>query len=1133
MKETVSTVFDDLEIGITIHDPETGAIVGVNSRLEALYGYPEAELQTMTVGDYSATDRGYTSERARELIRAAADGEPQSFEWLIERVDGEQVWTSVRLALTALDGESYVVAEIRDITERKQREQELQITNQAIEQAPVGVTMTDPTQPDNPLVYANEAFTDLIGYSLSTVDGWNHRELQGPETSEAATEQFRAAIDNEESARVEIRNYRKDGTMFWNNVSIAPLRDESGAVTNWVGFQEDITDRKQREQNLAELHTATQELMQATTSQEVAEIACQTAEDVLGFSATAVNFYDETDGGLVPVAVSETTTELIGSPPVLDSGLAWEAYQAGEPRIECDLTEAEAAYNPDTELRSELFVPFGTYGVLIIASTAVDAFDETDLSMAKILAANIESTLDRTEQQQQYKQLTDRISDAYYALDTDWTVTYWNDTIADRLGITAEEINGENLWETFPELDGTVFESTLREAMETQTPQSCEFYYEPADYWVDVDVYPDAEGLAVISTEITDEKSHQQQLEAEQAFIEQSLETLNDPFYMLDTSGSLKRWNRAFAETVGYAASELDGSHALRFFPETDHERVSNAVEQAIETGSSVVEADLLTSDGEAIPHEFNGTRFTDVDGTLRGVIGIGRDVSERRERLETLTKQEQAFRQLHQTASKSVSFEEKIADLLEFGREYMGVEQGFFTRFEDGTQRVVVGVGPNEQLQDGAEAPFSESYCRHTISPDTESPLTVLDASEEGWAGDPAYERFGLACYAGSKITVDGEAVGTICFADRDPVENEFTEIQKTFVELLTEWASYELERADRERKYRRLTERISDAYYAVDNEFNLTYWNDEATSRLDAPAEDVIGKSIWECFPDFEGTVVEEKFHEAMESQEPTACEYYYEPADYWTQLQVYPDEDGLAVISKDITDRKEHEAQLERSNERLQEFAYILSHDLQEPLRMVSSYIDLLETELDDQLDDETRQYMDFAVDGAERMRGMIDGLLQYSRVESRGEEFSETDVETVVDGILEDLQLKIIETNAEIAVEELPTLQADYDQLGQLFQNLLKNAIEHGGEETSIEIKAEKTASGYQFAVSDDGPGIPENEQDTIFGLFDKGGDSAGTGIGLAVCQRIVNRHNGEIWVESTEGEGTTFYFTIET
>jgi signal transduction histidine kinase len=189
-------------------------------------------------------------------------------------------------------------------------------------------------------------------------------------------------------------------------------------------------------------------------------------------------------------------------------------------------------------------------------------------------------------------------------------------------------------------------------------------------------------------------------------------------------------------------------------------------------------------------------------------------------------------------------------------------------------------------------------------------------------------------------------------------------------------------------------------------------------------------------------------------------------------------------------------------------------------------------LLEIELEGDLDEETREYMEFAADGAERMRSMIDGLLQYSRVESSGSDFEETDVTEILEGVSRDLQLKLDSTNSDLNVEDLPTIKADSDQVSQLFQNLIKNAIEHGGEDTTIDVMGEETAEGYEFVVSDDGPGIPPEQQDRIFRLFDKGQSSDGTGIGLAICERIVNRHGGTIDVESTLGSGTTVHIAFE-
>ena len=264
-------------------------------------------------------------------------------------------------------------------------------------------------------------------------------------------------------------------------------------------------------------------------------------------------------------------------------------------------------------------------------------------------------------------------------------------------------------------------------------------------------------------------------------------------------------------------------------------------------------------------------------------------------------------------------------------------------------------------------------------------------------------------------------------------------------------------------------------------------------------------------------------------------------------WVQGEPVYDEDGeiefLSGYTRDITTRKEyqerleqHKAELERSNESLREFAYIASHDLQEPLRMVSSYVDLLDDEYGDELDGEAEEYMDFAVNGAQRMSRMINSLLEYSRVHTEAEEFSATDLEVVIDTTLQDLELLIAEHDAEVSVSDMPTVEADRDQLGQVFQNLIKNAIEHATEDGTpkISITASERDEEYLFAVADNGPGIPEESQDDIFKIFKQGvaaTDGDHTGIGLAITKRIVQRHGGEIWVESAVGEGATFEFTV--
>jgi len=223
------------------------------------------------------------------------------------------------------------------------------------------------------------------------------------------------------------------------------------------------------------------------------------------------------------------------------------------------------------------------------------------------------------------------------------------------------------------------------------------------------------------------------------------------------------------------------------------------------------------------------------------------------------------------------------------------------------------------------------------------------------------------------------------------------------------------------------------------------------------------------------------------------------------------------------------------LRRSNQDLEQFAYVASHDLQEPLRMVSSFTQLLEKKYKDQLDDEGREFIKFAVDGANRMRRLINDLLAYSRVRTRGKEMEPTDSHSALGEALANLSAMVQESGAIITNDDLPVVKADKSQLIQLFQNLISNAIKFCSEDVPhIHISAEKQDNEWLFSVKDNGIGIEPQYYDKIFEIFkrlQRDEKYPGTGIGLAICKRIVERHNGRIWVESEPGKGSVFYFTI--
>jgi PAS domain S-box-containing protein len=241
-------------------------------------------------------------------------------------------------------------------------------------------------------------------------------------------------------------------------------------------------------------------------------------------------------------------------------------------------------------------------------------------------------------------------------------------------------------------------------------------------------------------------------------------------------------------------------------------------------------------------------------------------------------------------------------------------------------------------------------------------------------------------------------------------------------------------------------------------------------------------------------------------------------------------------------DITDRKQADEQLKRtmeelkrSNMELEQFAYVASHDLQEPLRMVSSFTQLLEKQYKDKLDEHALDYINYAVDGAKRMQLLINDLLSYSRVNSKGGKFEEVDLEKVLDETLSNLELTIEENQAFITRESLPKINANYRQMIQLFQNLIGNALKYRSKETpQIQISTQKEDNQWIFSVEDNGIGIDPKYADRIFMIFKRlhtNEEYEGTGIGLAITKRIIERHGGNIWVESETGKGSTFYFTI--
>jgi len=348
-------------------------------------------------------------------------------------------------------------------------------------------------------------------------------------------------------------------------------------------------------------------------------------------------------------------------------------------------------------------------------------------------------------------------------------------------------------------------------------------------------------------------------------------------------------------------------------------------------------------------------------------------------------------------TADPDRDFDEKVDSLLELGCERFGVDVGFLSAIDDEFE-VVAADSAHPGLQPGERAPMSKTYCRRTIAAD--DPLAVEDASEE-LAGDPAYDRWGLACYVGTNVEIDGELYGTLCFADTDETR-EFTDADQTFVDLLATWVKYELERRRTKRR--------------------------------------------------------------------------------------------------------------LERENERLEEFASVVSHDLRNPLTLAQGHVEALRES------DAPDESVDAVADGLDRMEGLIEDVLALAR---SGEVVDDT--ERVAPAAVAADAWRVVDRDATLDVAtDLPFVRADPERLRTVFENLFRNAAEHGDADA---ILVDVDDDG-RIVVADDGSGIPERERDAV---FERGHTTAddGTGFGLAIVDRIADAHGWTVSVEESDAGGAQF------
>ncbi len=338
----------------------------------------------------------------------------------------------------------------------------------------------------------------------------------------------------------------------------------------------------------------------------------------------------------------------------------------------------------------------------------------------------------------------------------------------------------------------------------------------------------------------------------------------------------------------------------------------------------------------------------------------------------------------------------------------------------------------------------------------------------------------------------------------------------------------------------YRLLFETMEEGAATLGSDGTVYFCNTKLSVMLKTPMERILGSSILQFASENDSAPFATLLEKGLE--EPQKKEIALKSSDGKVvpcQISTSPlSVDGskvICMILTDLTQQKRVERDLIRSNKDLEHFAYVASHDLQEPLRNVASCLQMLEKDYRNKLDANADQYIHYAVEGAVRMKALILNLLEYSRVATRGNLPMIIDCELLLDRALNNLRLVISEAGAVITHDPLPAIFGDDSQLLQVFQNLIQNAIKfRRGESPQVHLSAVGNKKEWTFFVRDNGIGIESQHLERIFVIFQqlhKRGEYDGTGMGLAIAKKVVERHGGRIWAESQPGVGTTIYFTI--
>jgi PAS domain S-box-containing protein len=763
----------------------------------------------------------------------------------------------------------------------------------------------------------------------------------------------------------------------------------------------------------------------------------------------------------------------------------------------------------------------------------------------------------------QIKTIWESMSDAYVTLDRDWRIIYTNPTATEicrqTMGLGPAEYLGKTHWEVFPWTVGTIAEREYRRAVAEQVTVNFEIFYEPTETWFEIHGYPSKEGLGVYFRDINQRKQDELARSAAERERDRFFDLSLDLLIVANLEGYFVRVNPACTRILGFTSAELTIQPYLDFVHPDDRQHTA-AVAESMGAGNALVsfENRYRCTDGSyrwilwsAIP-----------DTDLKLIYADGHDITDRKiTELNDKFIYELTHRLGQLTDVEAIQWEavKSLGEYMDVDRatwSEVDLEQGLATVDRDwcreglvsnvGVYRIADFILPELQaslsagnlvaIDDVTTNPFTAPYAA-IYQPLGVGAFVSIPCMEEGrWVATLNLNATTVRNWRGSDIQLLQTIVTqlwSIVAQARGVQALRAQEQQTRAAQAIAEQQLREIET---------IYQSAPVGLCFVDTDLRFVRLNERLAEINGLPIAAHIGRTISEVLPS--GDQLALLYRQVIESGEPilnlelSGTGPAQPGVTVYCLVAYYPQKDdqgrvvGVNAMVQDITDRKRDQAALEKRNEELDAFVFVVSHDLKAPLRAVANLSQWIEEDLEGQLTEDTQMQMNLLRSRVNRMSATIDGLLEYARIGR-----SEDEVESVaMDCLLADVvdELAPPPTFTIDLPEDLPPLSTKRLLLFQIFVNLVGNGIKHHHSDTgSIKISIEDRGDWYEFAIADDGPGIAPEDQERMFKIFqavNPQNRSDSTGIGLAIVKKIVEAEGGTIWLESEIGYGTTFYFT---